>query len=124
PLTSFTAPRTPLERDLAVMWSEILGAPQIGVDDNFFDLGGHSLLAMRMISRVRSAFRIEIPLRKLFEFPTVAGLARSIQEQQVIATEPPIVEADSQPFKQDVEMLSDEEVNTMLADILRQRQPE
>jgi amino acid adenylation domain-containing protein len=117
----YVAPRTPLEGDLAGIWSEILNVRQIGVDDNFFLLGGHSLLAMRVISGVRGAFQVELPLRVLFESPTVAGLARSIQEQQVKGPARPITPLTSPAS---VEELSDEEVNRMLSDILKQRPPE
>jgi surfactin family lipopeptide synthetase C len=122
--TSFVEPRTPLEKDLAGIWSDILGVWQIGVNDNFFHLGGHSLLAMRVVSRVRGAFQIELPLRKLFESPTVAGLARCIEEQQAKTSEEPIPQVTSQATEAEVQELSDEEVNTMLLDILGQRQPE
>ncbi len=60
----------------------------MGVDDNFFELGGHSLLAMQMISRVRHSFQIELPVRRLFETPTLAGLAFTILELFVERTEP------------------------------------
>jgi acyl carrier protein len=75
------APRTPVEEVLAAIWAEaeVLGVEQLGVHDNFFELGGHSLLATRVISRVRKAFQVEVPLRSLFEAPTVAGLAEKVE---------------------------------------------
>ncbi len=76
--TGFIAPRTPTEQILATIWSEILDLKSIGVDDNFFELGGHSLLATRLISKARELFQVEIPLRRLFETPTIAGLAGAI----------------------------------------------
>jgi amino acid adenylation domain-containing protein len=75
---ALTAPRTPTEEKLAEIWAQLLGIERIGVHDNFFDLGGHSLLATQAASRMREAFEVEIPLRRLFEVPTVAGLAASI----------------------------------------------
>ena len=78
------APRDDVERALAAIWSQVLGLEQVGVHDNFFDLGGHSLLATQVISRIRHAFGVELPLRALFETPTVAGLSRrvtSVREQ-------------------------------------------
>jgi acyl-coenzyme A synthetase/AMP-(fatty) acid ligase/acyl carrier protein len=122
--THFVAPRTPLEKDLADIWSEILGVRQIGVDDDFFRLGGHSLLAMRVVSRVRSALQIELPLRMLFESPTVGRLARSIQEQKAIMSEESIALVASEGNEPEMEELSDEEVNEMLSNLLSQRQPE
>ncbi|MCP4659863.1 MAG: amino acid adenylation domain-containing protein, partial [bacterium] len=75
---SYLAPRTATERKLAEVWSEVLGPERIGVHDDFFDLGGHSLLATQVISRVRESFSMELPLRTLFEGPTIAELAAAV----------------------------------------------
>ena len=77
--SSYTAPRNPKEEILANIWQEVLNLPKVGVNDNFFELGGHSLLAIRVISRVKQVFEIELPLRSLFEKPTVTNLAKYIQ---------------------------------------------
>jgi amino acid adenylation domain-containing protein len=73
-------PRTPTEELLAALWCEVLGRQQVGVHDSFFDLGGHSLLATRLASRVRATFGSEIPLAHLFDAPTIAELARVLDE--------------------------------------------
>jgi amino acid adenylation domain-containing protein len=76
------APRTPEEEVLAAVWSELLGVREIGIDDDFFALGGHSLTATRLISRVQEAFRVTLPLRLLFDAPTVAGMAAALRERR------------------------------------------
>jgi amino acid adenylation domain-containing protein len=76
---AFVTPRGPTEELLAEIWAGLLGIDVVGVHDNFFDLGGHSLLATQLVSRVRETFQVEIPLRRLFEVPTVAGLAENIE---------------------------------------------
>ncbi|HYG62721.1 MAG TPA: amino acid adenylation domain-containing protein, partial [Thermoanaerobaculia bacterium] len=73
------APRTPVEEVLAGIWAELLGRERIGADDHFFDLGGHSLLATRVMSRLWSAFGIELPLTAIFEAPVLADLAARVE---------------------------------------------
>ena len=70
--------RDPVEETLVEIWQEVLSADRVGVHDNFFDLGGHSLLAAQVVARIHRTFDLEIPLRTLFEFPTIAGLAAQI----------------------------------------------
>ena len=74
----FIAPRTPYESRLAGIWAESLSLENPGIHDNFFELGGHSLLATRVISRINRDFGIQLPLRELFENPTIEGLAQAI----------------------------------------------
>jgi amino acid adenylation domain-containing protein len=73
------APRTPAEELLAAIWTEVLGIESLGVRDSFFALGGHSLLAVRVLSRVREAFGVDLPMRALFAAPTIRGLARAVE---------------------------------------------
>jgi amino acid adenylation domain-containing protein len=76
--SNFTQPRTPDEQLIAEIWAEVLGLERVGIHDNFFELGGHSLLATQAISRLREAFQVEVPLRSLFESPTVATVTESL----------------------------------------------
>lgn len=76
------APRTPAEERLAGIWAQVLNLEQVGIHDNFFEIGGHSLLATQIVSRLRQAFRVELPLRDLFKFPTVAELAAEIARRK------------------------------------------
>jgi acyl carrier protein len=80
--TTFEPPRTPTEKHLAQIWAEVLGLKQVGIQDNFFDLGGHSLRATQIISRLRNTLQLELPMRSLFEAPTIAGLAQEINRMK------------------------------------------
>ena len=76
---TFVAPRTPVEKQLAEIWAEVLRIQKVGVNDNFFELGGHSLLATQIMSRTTQALAVDVPLRTLFELPTIAALAERIE---------------------------------------------
>ncbi|HEY0602196.1 MAG TPA: amino acid adenylation domain-containing protein, partial [Herpetosiphonaceae bacterium] len=80
--SAFVAPRTPIEHQLATIWAEILDLERVGIGDNFFTLGGHSLLATQVMSRVRDSLQIELPLRALFEAPTISGQAALIEARR------------------------------------------
>jgi len=95
------APRTPEEELLAGMWAEVLGVEQVGIHDNFFELGGHSLLATQLISRLRDTFATELPLRDLFEFPTIANLGERLavgRHERQLSTIKPIARTDELPL--------------------------
>ena len=94
--TNYVSPRNALEEQLVEIWVEVLGVTRVGVYDDFFELGGHSLRATQLASRVREVFRVELPLLSLFEAPTIAELARRIEEVRRGAqgpTTPPLVPA-------------------------------
>ncbi|WP_157697822.1 non-ribosomal peptide synthetase, partial [Caballeronia calidae] len=79
-LSAYVAPRTPLEHTLAQSFASVLGLERVGVSESFFSLGGHSLLATRLISQLRTVLDRELPLRILFDAPTVAALAQAIED--------------------------------------------
>ena len=84
--TDYVAPQSDTEKALAEIWADVLGAARVGVNDNFFDMGGHSLVATQVISRLRDAFHVALPLRALFEAPTVRSLAAMIEQQREQST--------------------------------------
>ncbi len=110
----FIAPRTPVEERLASIWCEVLRLDQVSVNDNFFQLGGHSLLAAQVIARTRTSFSSELTLRRLFETPTIAGLAAAIYEMQTAETEDHELAA----MLAELEHLSDEEAQQRVANAL------
>ena len=89
PAPAHVPARTFLEEVLAEIWAHVLGVERVGIQDNFFDLGGQSLLAIRLVSRLRSVFQIELPLRSVFDRPTVGALAREIARARGDGSEVP-----------------------------------
>ncbi|HZG43376.1 MAG TPA: phosphopantetheine-binding protein, partial [Longimicrobium sp.] len=106
----YVAPRTGTEELLVEIWMEMLRLERVGVHDGFFELGGHSLLATRVVSRVRAAFGVELPLRTIFETPTVAGVAAQV-ERLVLAR---VEEPDLLDALERLEQLSEDEVMALL----------
>jgi acyl carrier protein len=95
----YTPPRTATETTIAQIWATVLARDQIGIHDNFFELGGHSLLATQVLVRLRQAFATELPLRALFEAPTIAELADTI----------------TAALREHVAALADDDVHALLA---------
>jgi amino acid adenylation domain-containing protein len=121
----YTAPRTPDEETLARIWSEVLRLDRVGIHDNFFALGGHSLTAMQVIARVRDAFAIELPLRPLFESPTIAAVARLIEEERIapslqesaaMAPIPAVESANVDSLLDELDSMSGDEVRALLGE--------
>jgi acyl carrier protein len=110
--TPYTVARTPIEEELAGIWADILSLDRVGIHDNFFDLGGHSLAATRVVSQVIKKFQLELPLRSLFQSPTIAEMAAVIEAYQ----EKKIGEADLEGMLAELESLSDEEARRLLAE--------
>ena len=106
---SFVVPRTPLEEEIARMWEQVLKIDRVGVYDNFFALGGHSLIATQVISRLSETLEVDLPLRVIFEQPTVAGVAQAVVQYQTIASE-----GETARLLAELALLSDEEAQRLL----------
>jgi amino acid adenylation domain-containing protein len=78
---AYEAPRTEAEQGLAAIWVDVLGVPRVGIHDNFFELGGHSLLATQIVARIRKYLGVELPVRSVFEGPTVAQLTEQVRRR-------------------------------------------
>lgn len=107
----YIAPRTPLEEAVAAIWAQVLGVPQVGMEDDFFALGGHSLLATQVVAQVRSDFAVDLPLHSLFTCPTVASLAAEIVNLMGDSEED-----ETARLMAELEGMSDEEAQRLLAE--------
>jgi amino acid adenylation domain-containing protein len=122
----YVGPRSDDEQAIANIFAEILRLDHLGIHDNFFDLGGHSLLATQVLSRLLDQFNVEVSLRRLFETPTVAGLAQAIAELQHHSGQPrhPIAKI-SQPVEDlllaNLDQLTDQQVDALLSDFTTQQ---
>ncbi len=111
---SYVAPHTPVEEALAGIWGEVLGVERVGIHEGFFELGGHSLLAMRVVSRVREAYGVELPLAALFRHTTIAGLAPELETLSAQGgTNPPPMDDDA-AVRAAVDEMSEEELDRLL----------
>jgi amino acid adenylation domain-containing protein len=108
---AYVAPRNSIEETLSDILGQLLNLERVGVEDNFFELGGHSLLATQFISRLRESFRVEVPLREIFERPTAAELAETI-----VRLKAEQVEIEKMELLEKLDALSEEEVEAMLGD--------
>ena len=99
---AYIAPKSPTEEGVTKIWAEVLRRDRISADDNFFDLGGHSLLATQVVSRVREQFKVELPIRALFDSPTVVGFSDAITraaKTSASSTEPEIVRVPREAYR-------------------------
>jgi acyl carrier protein len=110
--STYVAPRDAAESIVAGIWQRLMGIEQVGVHDNFFELGGHSLLALQVVARLREALQVEVPVRNLFDAPTVAGLAEKIEQTRHMA-ERDVEQIDE--ALQFVEQLSEDEIEALLS---------
>lgn len=113
--------RNETEREMASIWQAVLGVERVGINDNFFDLGGHSLLAIQVISRVRNLFSVDLPLRALFDSPTVATFAELIAKEQPAGGLSTVAHTDRIPVRRRVagpallESRESEDIETLLS---------
>jgi acyl carrier protein len=107
----YVAPRTPVEQQVAAIWSALLHVPQVGIHDNFFALGGHSLLLTQLVVRIHEVFQVELSLRVLFDAPTIVDMSVAIMAAQIEQEDPD----DIARMLQEVRQFSPEDLRTLLA---------
>jgi acyl carrier protein len=123
------APQTPTQESLALIWRNVLGAEQVGITDNFFEMGGHSLMAMQVVARIRRVFDVEVPIRSLFEDPTIKGLANEVEEARAkgirastpIAPRTKTARLGKGAILAQLDKLSEEELQELLKQVLKEK---
>ena len=128
----YEAPKGEIERRLVEIWADVLKVDRVGRQDNFFELGGHSLLAMQVMARIRHIFDLELPVRRMFEEPTVAALAEEVQRAQALGLKgrslvarrrassvPPA--ASREALLSQLDKLSPDEAQTLLKSVLDEK---
>jgi acyl carrier protein len=127
-----TPPTTATEKKIASMWRELLKIEEVGTDENFFELGGHSLLVLQVIARIRKAFEVEIPVRVVFEQPTIAEIAADVEKAlasgqkvrtPVLQRRPRPAVASQEALLAHLDTLSAAEVQALLQRVLSNKQP-
>ncbi|HWO18852.1 MAG TPA: amino acid adenylation domain-containing protein [Kofleriaceae bacterium] len=108
---TYVAPRTPVEQFLAGCWRDVLHVEQVSIHDNFFELGGHSLSATQLVSRIRDEYSLELPLFRVFERPTLEGLALEVLHEQAAGEEQSRMET----LLSEIESLSEDELRELLS---------
>jgi acyl carrier protein len=122
------APQTPTQERLAAIWRNLLKVGEFSITDNFFELGGHSLMVMQVVARIRKEFEVEVPIRSLFDDPTIQGLAIEVEEAKAkgikaFAPFSSFLHAQNNHRRSSlsVEHLSREELEEMLRQVLREK---
>jgi acyl carrier protein len=127
------APRNEVEEKLAEIWRELLELEQVGIEQNFFELGGHSLLVLQVTARIRRTFEVELPVRSVFEAPTIAGLAMEVQKAKAMGLKArtpfpqsprhaTTADASQEALLVQLEKLSDQEARSLLKNLLDGKQ--
>jgi len=128
----WVGPRTETEAQLAAIWQELLKVEAVGREQNFFDLGGHSLLVLQMTARIRRTMEVELPVRSVFESPTIPGLAQEVEKARALGLKAhapilqgrqrPTPEADQEALLTQLDRLSADEASSIVKAILEGRQ--
>ena len=124
----YVAPQTTTQERLAAIWRTLLGVEEVGITDNFFQLGGHSLMAMQVVARIRKEFEVEVPIRTLFEDPTIKWLAKEVEESKakgikVLAPISSFLQAQNihDQLRAQVDKMSQEELEELLRQVLKEK---
>lgn len=124
----YVAPETPTQERLTAIWRSLLKVDEVGITDNFFELGGHSLMVMQVVARIRKELEVEVPIRVLFEEPTIRGLAKEVDEANAKGIRPSVPissflrgQDTHDQLRLQVEKMSREDLEELLRQVLREK---